>query len=68
MNQQLENELRRLNSDLSSQMEVIKETAHKMGIRAVDVRHNDGSWAVIPVLAAKAQVLNALAMLATSKP
>jgi hypothetical protein len=68
MHQQLENELRRLNSNLDTQMEVLKEDAHNHHIRAVDMRYADGSYALMPILAAKAQVLNALAMLATSKP
>jgi hypothetical protein len=64
-NDPLKNELRRLNSDLDAVLSAMTEQAHEMGIRRVqDMRVNDGSWAVTPILLAKAQVLNALATLA----
>lgn len=68
MDEKLRDELRKLNSDLNTQLKTMTEEAHQLGLhRVTDMRLADGSWAIVPILAAKAEVLSALAILSAKR-
>jgi hypothetical protein len=52
---------------IEAQIDVLEhQTFHQTHGRVRDMRLSDGSWPIIPLLSAKAQALNALAVLVTS--
>lgn len=50
-------------ADIGRQEDSIMAQAQKMSISPHDMRYADGTWVLMPVLLAKAQTLNGLAML-----
>ena len=49
--------------DIGRQEDSIIAQAQKMSISPHDMRYSDGTWVLVPILVAKAQTLNGLAML-----
>lgn len=68
MHQELQTELTTLYAQLNAQLAVMNEEAHQLGINELrHMRLSDGSWAITPILAAKAEVLSALVTLAAPR-
>jgi hypothetical protein len=49
--------------DVNAQVDEIIKEAKKMGVKPVEIRHSDGTWALTGLLIAKAEILNGLAVL-----
>lgn len=60
---ELGRELFRTSVLINLQIEEVKKKAKDAGIEATQLRTQDGTWVLIPLLAAKAQVLHALAII-----
>jgi hypothetical protein len=65
--QQIRSQLVSLGVDINKQIDVIVEDARNMDIEAHSMRTPNGDWVLPPLLLAKAQVLNALAILDVRK-
>jgi hypothetical protein len=48
---------------VNKQIEAVREQAHRAGVDAIRLRDTNGNWVIIPLLAAKAQCLHALAII-----
>lgn len=59
----LRHELVNLGVDINRQIDVIIATAKDLETSPHEMRHSDGSWVLPPLLLAKSQVLNGLAVL-----
>ena len=53
----------RLIKQIDAQIEEVEANAEQRGIRSVDVRDDNGNWAMSPLLLAKAQAYNTLVLL-----
>jgi hypothetical protein len=56
-------QLSTLFDQIEEQLEAIQDQAEKIGCQVHELRNADGSWAAASLLAAKAQILNALTLL-----
>lgn len=63
----LENELRRALVEVQRQIEVITNEAGNRGFHVSEMRNSDGTWPMIPLLNAKAQILNGLAVVRSKR-
>lgn len=63
MDEQLKQTLRSLIVDIDTQIGIIVEEAREMGIAPSRLRLPDNSWPLSPLLLAKAQALNGIAVL-----
>jgi hypothetical protein len=61
----LRRDVLQIKRDIDSQISVIEEQAKELGISAVRMRDGAGGFVMIPLLAAKAQVYDALIRLQT---
>lgn len=59
---ELGRELTRTLVQVNAQIEAVRREAVSMGIEAVDMKDAHGNFVLIPLLAAKAQALHALAL------
>lgn len=64
----LEQNLRVTYFDIEAQIRVIKEQAEARGIEPTQMMYADGTHCLVPLLLAKAQILNGLAVLKGSPP
>jgi hypothetical protein len=60
---ELGRELFRTVSQINSSIDKVKKEAQGMGVDPLDLRDSAGNWILIPLLAAKAQCLHALAII-----
>lgn len=60
---ELGRELMKTIAQINLMIDEIKDAAEKMGREPIQIRDSTGNWVYIPVLAAKAQCLHALAII-----
>lgn len=60
---ELGRELAQTLTSINKQIKVVEDKAEIMGFDAHDIRDANGNWALIPLLAAKAQILHALVLI-----
>lgn len=48
---------------VNSQIQSVEQQAREMGISVHDLRDTTGNWVVVPLLAAKAQLLHSIAII-----
>lgn len=60
---ELGRELFRASVQINAQIDEVKKKAKDLKVEPQQLRLSDGTWAMVPLLAAKAQVLHALAII-----
>ena len=60
---ELGRELFRAISQINEQVDEIKKRAERDGIKPIEMRYSNGEWVLVPLLAARAQCLHALAII-----